>query len=321
MRIKNFGEEKAINMLQNITIDMLINYLGQPNKKIGNEYIWQCPYCRDTHKDNLKFNTQKGLLKCFADDNHARRILSEINKQSGDSYPKNYQKPIQKPTGMPAELSSKQLEENLTYMYQCNRELMNNEKALNHILHKRGIDKNTVDFCGIGIDKNLHKWVIPIFKYGKSEVIGFEYRPPLLPNAIKEKRTEAEQEAKKGISRKKGSLSSMAEINCKTPKCELLAVVEGFLDGYALFQYLQEQNQAEFYHVVTPSNGISSLLKQIESINFNEYKKTYLYVDADDKSEPVINKITELYPFIEIIKLPCCKDFNEHYIKCIKKGV
>lgn len=321
MRIRKFGEEKALNMLQNITIDTLINHLGQPNKKMGNEYIWQCPYCRDTHKDNLKFNTQKGLLKCFADDSHARQILSTINKQSGINYPKTNKNVINEPSGMPAELSSKQLEENLTYMSQCNNELLNNEKALNHILHKRGINKNTVDFCGIGIDKDLHKWVIPIFKYDKSEVIGFEYRPPLLPNAIKEKRTEAEQEAKKGISRKKGSLSGMAEINSKTGKTEVLAIVEGFLDGYTLFQYLLEQNQAEFYHVITPSNGISSLLKQIEVINFNNYKHIYLYIDTDEKSKPIADKILKKYSFIEFVSLQCCKDFNEHYLKCLKKGV
>lgn len=307
-------------MLNNIDINVLTNYIGQPVKKIGNEYIWQCPYCKDTHKDNLKFNIQKGLLKCFADDTHAKQILSAINKQIGNKIPVANKQSLNKPSGMSASLSVKQLEENFIYMAECNNELLKNEKALKHILHKRGINKNTVEFCGIGIDKNLHKWVIPIFQYDKAQVIGFEYRPALLPNAIKSKRTEAENQAKKGITRRKGSISGLAEINCKTPKSEILAIVEGFLDGFALYQYLQEQNQSEFYHVVTPSNGISSLLKQISSIDFNKYKKVYLYVDFDEKSDPIAQEILQKYPFIELVQLSCCKDFNEHYLKCLKKG-
>lgn len=307
-------------MLQNIKIENLINHLGQPIKQVGNEYIWQCPYCKDTHKDNLKYNVQKGLLKCFANDSHARQVLSEVNKHLGSNYYKSNEKGLKTITNMPVQLSNKQLNENLSYMLNCNEELLKNEKALNHILIKRGITKQTVDFCGIGIDKNIHKWVLPIFKYGKNEVIGFEYRPALLPNAIKEKRTQAEQEAKKGISRKKGSLSGMAEINSRTPNSKILAIVEGFFDGYALLQYLAEQQQAEFYHIVTPSNGITSLLKQIEEIEFSKYQKVYLYVDCDDKSLPTVNKIAAKFNFIEIVKLSCCKDFNEHYLKCIKGG-
>lgn len=307
-------------MLKDITLDKLINHLGQPTRKIGGEYVWQCPYCKDSHKDNLKYNEQKGLLKCFADDSHARQLLSAINKQSGISYPNTNQKPLNKPAGMPAQISDQQLDANISYMFECANELQNNKKALSHLLLKRGITAQTAELCGIGIDKELHKWVFPIFQYENNKVIGFEYRPAILPNAIKEKRTDAENYAKKGISRKKGSISGMAAINCYTPATEVLAIVEGFLDGYALCQHLQEQGQAKYYHVVTPSNGISSLLKQIQCIDFHKYKKVYLYVDADEKSAPVVATIKLQYPHIEVIRLSCCKDFNEHYVKCIKKG-
>ncbi len=313
------GELK--NMLENITLETLINRLGQPTRKIGGEYVWQCPYCMDSHKDNLKFNEQKGLLKCFADDSHARRLLSEINKQTGNNYQtaqKNLKNGL---TGMPAQLSTKQLDENLSYMFECNNTLLSDEKALKHLEHKRGINRNTAEFCGIGIDKALHRWVLPIFKYGESKIIGFEYRPAILPNAIAIKRTAAELEAKKGITRRKGSISGMAEINCRTSQCEILTIVEGFFDGYALFQYLQEQEQGEYYHIVTPSNGISSLQKQMHALDFTKYKKVYLYIDADDKSAPVMREILNNYQFIEPIQLACCKDFNEHYLKCINKGV
>lgn len=302
-------------MLENITLDTLINHLGTP-RKIGGEYVWQCPYCMDSHKDNLKYNEQKGLLKCFANDTHAGAVLSDINKREGIDTSKTNSKPINRIVEVP-KLTLEQLEENTLYMLSCNEELLSNHKALNHLMIKRGITKQTAELCGIGIDKELHKWVFPIISYPDNDVIGFEYRPALLPNAIKAKRTEAENQSKKGISRKKGSLSGMAMINTKTNQTEALAIVEGYLDGYALFQYLQEQGQADYYHVVTPSNGISSLLKQIEYIRFSDYKQIYLYVDSDDKSKPILEQIIKKYPFIKPVQLECCKDFNEHYMKCI----
>ena len=65
----------------NISLELLIEYLGQPRKKQGDEYIWQCPLCQDRGKDNLKFNVAKGVLYCFADNNHSKTILSDMNKK------------------------------------------------------------------------------------------------------------------------------------------------------------------------------------------------------------------------------------------------
>lgn len=307
-------------MLEEKDINNIINYLGKPEKIIGDEYIYQCPLCQDTHKDNLKLNIKKGILRCFANDYHAREILSVVNKQNNTGCYKASFNPVRKHIETVVSLSKKELKKNLLYMYQCNEELLNTPRALKHLEHKRGITKDTVNFCGIGIDKELHKWVLPIFKYNTADVIGFEYRPSLLPNAIKAKRTEAENEAKKGISRKKGSIAGLAGINGKTPSTEVLAIVEGFFDGYALYQYLQEQGQDKYYQVVTPSNGIASLEKQIKSVNFSEYKRVYLYVDSDEKSKPTIDKILSEYPFVKQVSTECCKDFNEHYLKCIKGG-
>lgn len=307
-------------MLDNITLDDLIKQLGKPTRKIGNEYIWQCPYCMDSHKDNLKYNEQKRVLKCFANDTHASDILRDINKAMGINTYNTNLKPINRPTVTP-KLTEEQIEENILYMLDCERELAKNKKALAHLQLKRGITAQTATRYGLGIDKELKRWVIPIWQYQTSFnpiIIGFEYRPALLPNAIKEKRTDAEKEAKKGISRKKGSLSQLAMINNKPLNADSLIIVEGFFDGLALWQYLEEQKQADKYHIVTPSNGISVLSKQISSINFTAYKKFFLYVDSDEKTEPIAQSIIEQYPFIQLVKLDCnCKDFNEHYLRCI----
>lgn len=311
-------------MLDNITLDDLIKHLGKPTRKIGNEYIWQCPYCMDSHKDNLKYNEQKRVLKCFANDTHAGNVLRDMNKAKGINTYKTDLKPINKPPALP-KLADEQIEENVLYMLNCERELAENKKALAHLQLKRGITAHTATSYGLGIDKELKKWVIPIWQYQTTldpVIIGFEYRPALLPNAIKEKRTEAEKEAKKGISRKKGSISHLAMINSKPKNADSLIIVEGYFDGLALWQHLEEQNQAEKYHIVTPSNGISVLNKQIASIDLTAYKNFYLYVDSDEATQPIVQSIIEQYPFIKLVKLGCsCKDFNEHYLRCIKKVV
>lgn len=310
-------------LLENITLDVLINHLGPPTKKVGGEYVWQCPYCQDTHKDNLKFNENKNFLKCFANDRHAADVLSDINKGGYINYPKNDFKPVKSLVHAENKLSDEQFDNNLIYMLKCQENLNNNEKALAHLYKKRGITQDTAEFCGIGIDKDLHYWTFPIFEYtaqsyAKVKIIGFEYRPAILPNAIKSKRTEQENKAKQGICRKKGSLSSLAAINAKTLFNDRLAIVEGFLDGYVLYQYLKEQKQDICYHIVTPSNGIGVLKNQINSVDFSKYTDVYLYADNDEKSKPIVDEIICKYPFIKVIQLDCCKDFNEHYCKCIK---
>ncbi|MCD7780308.1 MAG: toprim domain-containing protein [Candidatus Gastranaerophilales bacterium] len=99
----------------------------------------------------------------------------------------------------------------------------------------------------------------------------------------------------------------------------MLAVVEGYFDGYALYQHLWEQKQIKYYHIATPSNGVQSLLKYISQADFSRYKKFYLYLDNDEEGNKTAQKIMAKYPMFGRIITDCgCKDFNEHYLKCIK---
>jgi len=60
-------------------------------------------------------------------------------------------------------------------------------------------------------------------------------------------------------------------------------------------------------------------LKQIDSIDFDKYKKFELFIDNDEPAQKVAIQILEKYPFFNRVELTCgCKDFNEHYMKCIK---
>ena len=193
-------------------------------------------------------------------------------------------------------------------MLNCNDELYTHEKALKFLYKKRGITTDTVGFIGLGIDLKKHRWVIPTFEYSttiEGNILGFEYRPNDL--------------SKKGLYREKNTPTGLAMINCYTPQVENLAIVEGYFDGYALWQYLDEKKQSSYYHIITPSNGVNQLLNQLSIVDFNKYKRYFLYVDSDIAGQKEVQKIIERYPIFEIVKMNCgCKDFNEHYLKCLK---
>lgn len=298
--------------------ELLIKYLGPYEKHRYYEYIWQCPKCAvlggDTHKDNLKFNDEKKILYCFADESHSRMILSEIYKKENEyyklfEYPVNYEilyKVQDYTEPLKQELPPDKLNEFKRNMIRWNTDLLKDELRLTNINLCRGINKNTVEDVLLGINP-YNQWTLPTIKYSTStniediEVIGFEYR--------------AEQLDKKKITREKGTPSHLAMINMYKPTTEILIVVEGYFDGYTLYQYLTEKGQIDYYHIVTCSNGVNSLQKQLEVVDFSKYKKYILFIDNDKPSRDIAEKILSKYPFFENIVAPKgFKDFNDYYL-------
>ena len=72
-----------------LTLENLIEHLGEPVRQRGAEYEWQCPFCQDWHEDNLKFNENKGVLYCFANPEHSKTIIREICKKNKTFYRSN----------------------------------------------------------------------------------------------------------------------------------------------------------------------------------------------------------------------------------------
>ena len=295
-----------------LTLEDIEAYLGQ-GKKVGNNYQWQCPYCLDKHKNNLSFNPQKGILWCFASSGeHSKQILKEIWQNKKDINFNNNIKPAIKTENNKQPINvyaPEKQEEMLIYQSNCNEYLLNNETLLNKLEKVRGINKDTVNDCSIGFDFAKNSWVIPSFEYSitDSYIIGHEYRPA---------------DFSKKILRSVGTPLNMCMINSYTPLTEVLAIVEGYMDGYALYQHLKELNQIQYYHIVTPCNGVGSLIKQISIVNFDKYKTCYLYIDNDKAGNETAAKLLELYPFMKRVNMNCdCKDFNEHYLKCIKNNI
>lgn len=296
-----------MKQINNLNLELLTAVLGEPEKQSGDEYLWQCPLCKDTGRDNLKFNAVKGILWCFANESHAPQILKEMLKKgkinlkpanadynSNDRYKHIFS--IQK-----------QIEFKI-YMQECNEKLLTIDILPSILLKKRGLNLSTARDVKLGVDMNKKRWVIPTFQYSTERanaILGFEYRPFNF--------------SKDGSTRSKGTPTGLAMINSYKPTMEVLAVIEGYFDGYALYQHLKEQKQIQYYHIVTPSNGIQSLLKHISQVDFSKYKRFCLYVDNDEEGNKVAEKIMAKYPIFERVTTTCgCKDFNEHYMKCIK---
>lgn len=289
-----------------IELEKIIKYLGEPLKKSGHNLIWKCPYCEDKSKNNLIYSTEKCLLSCFASGNeHSKRILSEINKNFPE---KIYKKP---PIISPVKkiLSPNKIQYFNDIMNKSNNELLNNTKMLDFLEEKRGINTKTVKECLIGVDIEKQHFVFPTFEYMTNTVIGFEYRP---------------LDLSKNIKREIGGLTGLAQINQFSGNTVALAILGGYLDCYAFYQYLSETGQAKYYHITTSSNGEGAILRYLEDVkgHFNKYNRIYLYLDTDKTGIEQMEKIKNKFPYVEIKTMTCgCKDFNEHYLKCIKPKV
>lgn len=296
--------------MTDIDYNLVVEYLGKPHKQGGGYSKWQCPFCGDKGKDNLIYTHKTGTLWCYADDSHAPALLKNIFSKNKEHTYKLVPKVI-KSEPIKIELTQKRQEEFVFYMLECNYELLQDKKSLDFLLARRGISRFTVEYCGIGIDKSERRWVFPTYKYSCDslpKLFGFEYRPLNL--------------SKNGLYREKNTPTCMAMINSYTNLQKVLVIVEGYLDGYAFVDHLANTGQLKFYHVITPSNGVSNVVKLLKAAeyNFDKYKKIYAYLDSDEVSLPKAEALKIKYPFIEVQHMPCgCKDFNEHYLKCILK--
>ena len=259
-------------MYNNLTLSQVTSILGQPTGKQGGEYVWQCPYCMDSHKDNMRFNERKGLLWCFADPEHSKEVLKKMNGKESDY------KPVANPVPKWVTMQDKYVE----YMAQCQEELLNNQELLDYVYKKRGLSKKIVDLVGLGFDSEANQFVIPIFGLKEDMITDFELRA---------------YGDKKVISRVGGGHNTVAVIY-GTQKAKTCFFTEGFLDGYALLQYLFDKNQIDFT-IYSCSHGAESLLKCLPAVNFSNFEEIKLMLDADEAGDKATKAILEYYPFIK----------------------
>lgn len=282
-------------MQDNITLYDIKKILGEPTGKQGGEYVWQCPYCMDSHKDNMRFNERKGLLWCFADPEHSKEVLKKMNGKESDY------KPVAKSDNSVPKwvvLQDKYVE----YMVQCQEELLNNQDLLDYVYKKRGLSKKVIDLVGLGFDSEANQFVIPIFGLKEDMITDFELRA---------------YGDKKVISRVGGGHNTVAVIY-GTQKAKTCFFTEGFLDAYCLLQFMLEKKQTDFT-IYSCSHGAESLLKCLPTVNFSNFDVVKLMLDADEAGDKATKAIIEQYPFIKDSRKFLfdvgLKDFSEWY-KC-----
>lgn len=301
-----------------LTLNDIQEYLGQTGKKIGQEICFMCPICQDHRgKDNLHYNPNKNVLWCFANQEHNKQILSEIMK-------KKHEVKRMENKEIPAYIKNQ--EKYLYYMELCNSALLGtltkdwinavNEQdmfedneykfyldliktdkprlAREYLEKETGINADTIELTGLGLDFFGNKWVFPIFDMS-SNLVGFEFRY----KDLKQKK----------IWRQQGTPKCMAIVyGCG----KNLYTCEGYKDCYLMIQILKHHNMLDNSTIVTSSNGVSHTLDVMSNIQFSKYDNIYLCLDNDKIKEKVIKNgkpqdvsrqmtktIIEKYPFIK----------------------
>lgn len=293
-----------------ISVEELREVLGHETKSKYGTYYFRCPECakmgKDTHGDNLVYNSSNGRLRCFGcgeGQMTALRMINEYRQKTGywqkskeereKSKPKIEKKPLW------YEINKEEL---LMYMCEATEELLEAEPVVEWLYNKHGINKQSISDCGIGMDADKNAICFPIFSINHEQIlVGFEYR--LIGETKK-------------IWRTKDSPSGIAQVWGRE-SAPYVIILEGYLDCYCFKQFLEKKGLSDDYLILTPANGANDLLKHLNKIDFSKYKTCYLLLDNDNVGDTVTDNILEQYNFFidkrEVLKKNNVKDFKDLY--------
>lgn len=288
-----------------LTLQEVVNILGQPRKKMSGDLVWQCPYCFDSHKDNMRFNEEKGILWCFADPEHSKEIVKEIYaKRKDEEYKGNYvpTKKVEIKNVIPQWEQNK--EKYYEYMCLTHDYLMNNQELLGYIYKKRGLRKETLNRVWWGFDYTENCFIIPMVSLKYGTIIDFELR---------------EKSSEKKIRRVGGGCSTIVCIY-GLDKAKTLYITEGMIDATVLLQWCLEKKQKNFT-IYSCSHGVSSLYNCLNEICFSDFDEIKLILDNDDAGSKATNQVIGKYDFIKdkrgFLFKSGCKDICEYYLKYV----
>ena len=304
----------SLNNSDKVTLTELMFLLGEPTRIEGDEYLWQCPDCLDTGKNNLKFNARKVVLSCMSDKDNHKSVYAKIMKmrkeiEKAEKNLPNKDKPVIKVT---SEMLKK-----------FNADVLAKPKALEFIHKKRGITQDTVKDLKIGycngqevnVSQDSCHWVFPAFNQD-GMLIGAEFRhPEFIEYRPKQKLFHTH---------------NLGRVLCKiNPNIEGKNAIftEGFIDGILMYQWLKENNIHTQYDIFTGSNGASSIVTLLDAFDFSEYEKVIFCLDKDKNTDPTKKSMKGVEAMNAIkakikhviydmhFDCKCCKDFNDYYVK------
>lgn len=256
-----------------ITLEDLQRHCKNVRKR-GNEYIAQCPYCQDSHEDNMTYNPRKGIIWCHANPQHSKDLLSIIYKEK---------RPMASNTCLKQKQWMINKEEYILYADDCHNKLYADSEQLNKLYQKRYVNPFTIQNTFVGYDFDKNKWVFPILRFSDDTIVGFRYRT----GDLSVKKMWSETDTPSCISLVYG---------CK--QSSHLYICEGEWDALIMVQILDELNQLDDSTVVTPSMGVGNLEKCIGEIDFSKFSKVSLVLDNDEASNKVTARLLEKYKFM-----------------------
>lgn len=274
-----------------ITEEEVISILGNNYKIQNEELVWQCPACPNGDKsgDNLKFNRNKHVLKCFACDYGqeitgiiARRRFEKITGRQYGYVPEP--KPKTEEKGVAQDKLS-------DYYCKCNKELLSNDEILRKMFKKHSIMPLTAIECNIGYDKEKDKLLFPSIATGSN--------PQDCTQFVENGGEYREYEGEKHIRRISGYDARICNI-WYSPQAVQAFICEGYKDSYNLVQYLKltQTQMIDKTSIFTLQNGSNSINTNncLQKINWHLFKNVYLLMDNDEAGNHAVEVARELFP-------------------------
>ena len=302
-----------------ITEEEVVAILG-PNYKVqGQEIVWRCPACPggDRHGDNLKYNRQKQVLKCFAY-GFEKEICEIIARRRFEKQGNNgYQQPAQESYTFERREAPEQTEqapktkeiaqEDLAeYYLTCNYRLMRDKNLLRKTYEKHTIMPATACSCFIGYDDKKDMLVFPSRAVGKDPTDnlsivdnGAEYR---------------EYEGEKVIRRISGYDAKICAVSSKAFVMHGI-ICEGYKDAYNLIQIMKMTNPEllNCTAIFTVQNGTNSINVDncLQKVNWPRFETIGVLFDNDTAGDKATEIAQELFPIMKDLRKEYINGYND----------
>lgn len=304
-----------------ITEEEVVSILGTNYKKQGNELVWACPACRgsgnDKAGDNLKFNLDKHIIKCFACDFGqeitgiiVRRRYEKANGiQSDNDYHFERKAPANDAPPPPKvkEIAQKDLQ---TYYWSCHVALMQRRDILRKMFEKHTILPKTAEECMIGYDPIKDMLVFP------SVAIGINPTDTSIENCTNNGAEYREYEGDKKVRRISGYDSKICKVWANIGNFIMAGIIcEGYKDAYNLYQLFKmtDPEKLSYTAIFTVQNGTNSVNTDncLQKINWKLYETMGVCFDNDHAGDEATEIATNLFSCIKDLRPTLLKGYND----------
>ena len=299
-----------------ITEEEVISILGTNYKRQGRELVWRCPACPNGDKagDNLKFNLDKHILKCFACDFGqeitgiiARRRFEKSQGEESDT-PKSYnfeRKQNDAPVVEPPKVKEIPQNELSVYYWSCHVALMQRRDILRKMFKKHTILPKTAVECMIGYDPKKDMLVFP------STAIGANPRLANMSNCTENGAEYREYDGEKKIRRISGYDTKICRVwSNYIGEITKGIICEGYKDAYNMYQLLKMIDPDRLFNtaIFTVQNGSNSVNTDgcLQKVNWRLFEEIGVLFDNDTAGDEATAVAQNLFS--------CMQDLRPKYL-------